>query len=211
MSVIERFIEANQHLKRRNPGCWSGSTFAEALLWAAEVHAHHLAVKHADRSLTFVELAERSLAFARGLMAAGVEPGEKVGLWMADSLEWLVARWAVPSIGAVLVPINTRFRDTEIEFVLKHSDTQTLIMGDGGRNVSYVNILRQIDADIDGHPQGDWQSTPLPGLRRVIGLSGAALPDSMATFGSIEENGHRLLRNADAVAQLQDRMHRVRS
>jgi fatty-acyl-CoA synthase len=211
MTVVKRFIEANQHLKRRDPDCWSGSTFGEALLWAADIHAEHLAVKQGDRSLTFVELAERSLAFARGLMAAGVKPGEKVGLWMADSLEWLVARWAIPSIGAVLVPINTRFRDTEIRFVLTHSDTETLIMGGGGRNVSYVDILRQIDAGMDGHEQGNWQSAPLPGLQRVIGLSDGALPPSMATFESIEENGGRLLRGAESVAQLQDCMHRVRS
>ncbi len=210
MTIVKRFIEANQHLKRCTENTWSGKTFGDALLWAAETHGSALAVRHADTSLSFLDLAERSLAFAAGLMAAGVQPGEKVALWMADGVEWMIARWAIPAIGAVLVPVNTRFRETELEFVLNHSDCGTLVMGAGGRNVSYLDLLRKIDPEIDGYSANHWNSVPFPQLRRVLVLFDHSPPDSMTGFGDIEEAGQRLLAQPISIAALQARMRQVK-
>lgn len=211
MPVVKTLIEVNHHMKRSTWDAWHTHTFGDALLWAAETHADRIAASHGQRSLSFMELAERSLAFASGLMNAGVEPGSKVGLWMSDSLEWLVARWAVPSVGAVLVPLNTRFRDTDLEVVLKNSDTETLIIGEGGGKVNYAEILRQIDHGIDHYERDNWRSEVLPSLKRVIGLSGNTLLPSMTPFEAIETRGRSMLQEAEAIARLQDRMRRVRS
>ena len=64
---------------------------------------------------------------ARGLMQCGIQPETKVALWLTNRPEWLHILFAVAKIGAVLVPINTRFRTTDVEYVLRQSDTCMLI------------------------------------------------------------------------------------
>lgn len=194
-------------------GCdrpWVDCTFGEALLWAARTHGSQEAVVCGDTRLSFVDLAGRALAFARGLIELGVKPDEKVALWMGDRTEWMVARWAVPLIGAVLVPVNTRFRDNDLRYVLAQSDTETLIMQSGARGVDYLGLLKRLDPECEGYEKGAWLSKALPTLRRVIGLFDSALPGSMLDFASIEARGRALLQGSQTDAVLDRRMAAVR-
>lgn len=188
---------------------WVDCTFAEALLWAAQAHGSQEAVVYGDVRLSFTDLAERAFAFARGLIELGVMPGEKVALWMGDRPEWMVARWAVPIIGAILVPVNTRFRDNDLQYVLAQSDTETLIMQDGARGVSYLDLLKRLDAECEGYENGAWHSKTLPTLRKVIGLFQSTLPDSMLDFASIEERGRTLLQGSLTDTALDQRIASV--
>ena len=72
---------------------------------------------------TFREVAARIDEAARRLIAAGVRPGEHVALWLNNSDEWIFIAFAVQKIGAVLVPINTRFRSRDLAYVLAQSDS----------------------------------------------------------------------------------------
>jgi fatty-acyl-CoA synthase len=159
---------------------WAGSTFGDALAWAAAAHGDREAVVTDTQRLTFRDLARRVRAFARGLVGAGIVPGEKVALWMSDRAEWLVARWAVPAIGAVLVPVNTRFRASDARYVLEQSDAATLIVEHGHRGVGYVAILDQIAAEAGA----------LPALRRVVVLDAEGpLPFGRHSFAAVEAAG----------------------
>ena len=80
------------------------------------------------RRATFAELARDVDMLARGLIQLGIEPGDKVSLWMMNRPEWIHAALAVMRIGAVLVPINTRFRSEDAAYVLGQSDSTTLII-----------------------------------------------------------------------------------
>ncbi len=152
-------------------GPWIDATFADALAWGAATYDDGEAVVFGAQRLSFAQLASRVRAFARGLIALGVQPGDKVALWMADRPEWLVARWAVPMIGAVLVPVNTRFRDRDVLVVLAQSEATTLIVQDGARGTSYFDILAQVVPGMASHKRGAWSAQSLPALRRVIGLA----------------------------------------
>ena len=127
------------------------------------------------------------------MVELGVAPGDKVALWMGDGIDWMVARWAVPMIGAVLVPVNTRFRDADLAFVLAQSDSSTLILQDEARGVRYLDILSQLVPQWERQRSGAWLSDRLPMLRRVIGLSAGPLPPSMAAFAAVESHGRALL------------------
>ena len=81
-----------------------------------------------ERRWTFAELAWEVDAVARGLINLGIGPGDKVSLWMMNRPEWIYAALAVMRIGAVLVPINTRFRTDDAAYVLSQSDSTTLII-----------------------------------------------------------------------------------
>ncbi len=172
---------------------WFQQTFGQALAWAATTYGDREAIVHDDARLSFAQLAERARAFARGLVALGVAPGEKVALWMSDSPDWIVARWAVPMIGAVLVPVNTRFRANDVGFVLGQSDTATLIVEEAApRGMRYFDILGQLDPGYRTQAVGAWTIDAFPALRHVIGR-GTDVPSSMRRFEEIERHGRALL------------------
>ncbi|VVE62035.1 3-[(3aS,4S,7aS)-7a-methyl-1, 5-dioxo-octahydro-1H-inden-4-yl]propanoyl:CoA ligase [Pandoraea captiosa] len=184
---------------RANAIDWTHETFASALTWIANAHGEREAVVHGEMRLTFAELALRIRSFARGLMSLGVGPGENVALWMADNTEWLIARWAVPLIGAVLVPVNTRFRDSDVAYVLGQSEATTLIVQERGggaseRGVRYFDILAQLDPEWTTQRRGAWRCERMPALRRVIGLpTERTLPGGMENFHAIEAHGKSCL------------------
>lgn len=181
---------------------WVERTFGDALLWAAHQHGSREAVVYGETRLSYAQLADRVRAFARGLIEQGVSPGEHVALWMADRPEWLIARWAVPMIGAVLVPVNTRFREKDVGYVLHQSDARTLIVQHGAvRGVRYLDILGRLEPALETQVPGAWQCQEMPELRRVIGLRAGddALPSSVSPFDDIEAAGKALL--ADGVLE----------
>src|SRR5437879_7208941 len=80
-----------------------------------------------ERRYTFREIATEVDRVARGLIRAGVRPGEKVAIWLVNCPEWIFTMFALAKIGAVHVPINTRFRTVDLAQVLERSNTSTLI------------------------------------------------------------------------------------
>ena len=189
---------------------WRETTLGDALVWAARTHADREALVCGAERLTFAQIATRVAAFARGLIELGVAPGDKVALWMSDRIEWMVARWAVPMIGAVLVPVNTRFREADLAYVLAQSDASTLIVEDAARGVDYFAILSKIEPDWERQPVGGWRSERLPMLRRVIARTAGPVPPGASSFASIEAVGAARLECGMPDSTLRARMAGVR-
>ncbi|WIM11952.1 AMP-binding protein [Enhydrobacter sp.] len=115
---------------------------------------------------TFREIAARIDDAARRLIAAGVRHGEHVALWLNNSDDWIFIAFAVQKIGAVLVPINTRFRARDLSYVLAQSDSSFLITHDRSGPVDYAGMVREA---IALPASGDEvQDSRYPLLRRVI-------------------------------------------
>ena len=186
---------------------WAERTFADALAWGASVHANREAVVHGESRITFAELARRADQFAAGLLELGVRPGDKFGIWLPDCVDWLVARWAVPSIGAVLVPINTRFRDVDLGYILKQSDCKGLLLTPRWRAVDYLAVLRGVVPDLDAQRPGHWSVDSLPELRLVV-CTGDTIPPGMLAFTEVGERGAKW---SGAAVALQQARSAVRS
>ena len=107
---------------------------------------------------TFKALEREARTIARGLMALGVRPGERVVLWATNVPEWVVLQFALAKIGAILVTANTSLRAREIEYLLRQSEAATLVTIRGIRDVDYIAALTEIGA----------MSGRLPTLERVI-------------------------------------------
>ena len=123
---------------------------------------------------SFREVAARIDEAARRLIAIGVEHGEHVALWLNNSDDWVFIAFAVQKIGAVLVPINTRFRSRDLSYILAQSDSSFLITHDRSGPVDYAAMVREAVAL---PASGDTVQDPrYPLLRRVIllGESGRA-------------------------------------
>jgi len=127
---------------------------------------------------TFAELARDIDAVARGLIALGIGPGDKVALWMPNRPEWIAAALAVIRIGAVLVPINTRLRTEDAAYVLKQSDSMALIIAARSGPVDYLAMVCELLPSLASSADG-WQDARLPALRHVIVLGDAGATGSL--------------------------------
>ena len=119
---------------------------------------------------SFVELRAKVDIVARGLIGMGIKPGDKICLWMTNCPEWVFVFFAAARIGAVLVPINTRFRVADMEYVLRQSDSSTLIMMDGSGPVDYLGMLREVCPEIDSRCESELVTHKFPELKRVVVL-----------------------------------------
>jgi fatty-acyl-CoA synthase len=119
---------------------------------------------------SFADLKRETDRVAKGLLALGIQPGEKVSLWMPNRVEWIYALFAVMKIGAVLVPINARFRTTDLEYVVRQSQTTTLITVDHSGPVGYLDMVHELCPGLDRVDPNDAGSDRLPDLKRVIVL-----------------------------------------
>jgi fatty-acyl-CoA synthase len=93
---------------------------------------------------SFSDLSAGVDRLARGLIALGVRPGEKVALWMVNRPEFIEAMFAVIKIGAVLVPINTRLRTEDTAYILGQSDSAVLLIADRSGPVDYLGMAKEL-------------------------------------------------------------------
>lgn len=97
-----------------------------------------------DHRFTYRDLDEQVDRLARGLMALGVEKGERVGLWMPNIAQWVIAYFAIARIGGVVVPMNTRYKSHEVQYILANSEATTLFMADSFVGIDYLAMIDHI-------------------------------------------------------------------
>ncbi|MFF4299659.1 FadD3 family acyl-CoA ligase [Streptomyces vinaceus] len=124
---------------------------------AAAEYADREAVVDGRVRISYAQLGERVERAAAAAIAAGIEPGDRVAVWAPNTLEWIVCSLGAVSAGAVLVPLNTRFKGSEAAYVLRRSRARLLFVTGTFLGTSYVASLRRAAAEGEGHG-------PLPGL-----------------------------------------------
>ncbi|MFF5706190.1 FadD3 family acyl-CoA ligase [Streptomyces sp. NPDC012794] len=152
-------------------------TVAALVRDAAERYANREAVVDGRTRITYAELGTRVERAAAACLASGVEPGDRVAVWAPNGLEWIVSALGAVSAGAVLVPLNTRFKGAEAAYVLRRSRARLLFVTGTFLGTSYVASLRR--ATTEGPGTG-----PLPGLphlQHAVVLADDA-PDSFRTW-----------------------------
>jgi fatty-acyl-CoA synthase len=126
------------------------------------------ALSYEGRRWSFAQLQADSDCTARALLHLGILPGDHVALWMPNRPEWLCTFFALAKMGAVVVPINTRFRTTDLAYVLWQSDTTTLITVDRSGPVDYLDMVHQVCPEIASSPADHLHAPAFPALRRVV-------------------------------------------
>jgi fatty-acyl-CoA synthase len=122
-------------------------TVGQLLTALANALPEHEALVYSHRGirLTFAALEREARTIARGLMALGIARGDRVALWATNVPEWVVLQFALAKIGAVLVTVNTSLRADEVEYLLRQSEANTLILIRGFRSLDYLATIGQID------------------------------------------------------------------
>ncbi|MDB5864036.1 MAG: fatty-acid--CoA ligase [Betaproteobacteria bacterium] len=145
---------------------WHAQTLADALTRSAELLPAQEALVIGDARLTYGELSTRVDETARGLRVLGIRRGDHVAVCMGNTVEWAVFFYAAASIGAVTVPVNTRFKPDELAYCLKQADVKVLFVADRFLKIDFIGMLRQVCPGID-HALPD---PALPKLENVVVL-----------------------------------------
>lgn len=146
-------------------------TFSEVLDRMVEEFPDQYAFKYTtlDYTRTYSEFRDDVDAFARSLIAMGVKAGHHVAIWATNIPQWYISFWATTKIGAVLVSMNTAYKIHEAEYLLKQSDTHTLIMIDGYRDSNYSETMAELCPELENTKPGQpLHSKRLPFLRNII-------------------------------------------
>lgn len=121
-----------------------------------------------DYTRTYIEFRNDVDTFARSLIAMGVRKGDHVAIWATNVPQWYITFWATTKIGAVLVTVNTAYRVHEIEYLLRQSDTQTLVMIEKYKDIDYCEIIDELCPELAECEPGRLVSERLPFLRNIV-------------------------------------------
>ncbi len=122
-----------------------------------------------DYTRTYKEFRDDVDTFARALIALGVRQGDHVAIWATNVPQWFITFWAATKIGAVLVTVNTSYKIYEAEYLLRQSDTHTLVMIDGYKDSDYVGIMKELCPELETAEGGKpLHLKRLPFLRNII-------------------------------------------
>jgi len=137
--------------------------------WATESPDHEFMV-YPDRNLrfTYSRFNQRVNQLAKGLMSIGVKPGDKVGIWANNVPDWSTFMYATAKIGAILVTVNTSYKLTELEYLIRNADLHTLCIIDGYRDSDYVNMTFELVPELKTAVRGELMSAKFPVLKNVI-------------------------------------------
>ncbi|MGI6172337.1 MAG: AMP-binding protein [Christensenellales bacterium] len=107
-------------------------------------------------------------AFGRSLIAMGVQKGDHVAIWATNVPQWFITFWATVKIGAILVTVNTAYKIHEAEYLLRQSDTHTLVMTEGYKDSNYLEIMQELCPELHDSEPGHLRSRKLPVLKNII-------------------------------------------
>jgi len=126
-----------------------GETIGENLRRAVAQHADHdaLVVRSQNYRATYQQLYDSTSELARALIASGIEPGDRVGIWSPNRFEWVVTQYATARMGAILVNINPAYKSSELGYVLRQSGVKLLLLAREFRGADYVALLDDVRAD----------------------------------------------------------------
>ncbi len=123
-----------------------------------------------DVRYTYKQFNELTDLVARGFMGMGIQKGDKVSIWASNYPEWIITQFATAKMGAVLVTVNTNYKQFELEYLLKQSDTMTLIMMEGVKGNNYVDHINGLCPELKTSKPGELSCEKLPFLKNVIFL-----------------------------------------
>lgn len=157
----------------------------------ADQYPKNPAIISHGKKINYNELRESVNKFAAGLLAFGVKKGDRVALLMDNRPEWLVVDFAVMNIGAVLVPINIRYRSHELDYLLKNCRPSILILIDSFLNTNFIEMIYGLPPEGFKKSEGRFSLEKFPFLKYVFCLSEEDYP-GIRKFEDIFEQGAKV-------------------
>src|SRR5258707_1172652 len=134
-----------------------------------------LVVRHQGVRLTYRDLESRVNEFAAGLLRAGLQPGDRIGIWAPNCVEWTVTQYAAATLGLILVNLNPAYRAAEIKYALNKAGCRALVLADQFKASDYIQMLRTLAPELASSVPGQLKAERLPNLEIVIQLGSESL------------------------------------
>lgn len=128
---------------------------------------------------------------AKGFMKMGIQKGEHISIWANNVPEWVITQFATGKMGAVLVTVNTNYRTFELEYLLRQSDSTTLILIAGIKGREYLDMVYELCPELYNCPPGQLKSARLPLLKNVIYIGTEKMP-GMYSWSDVMELGNQV-------------------
>lgn len=168
---------------------WQAQILPQALERSARLYPQQEALVIDGCRLTYSDLWERVQDYARGLRALGIRRGDHVAVCMGNSIEWVLFFYGAATLGAVTVPVNTRFKADELEYCLRQADVRLLFVVDRFLKIDFIGMLHAIAPAVDAA----LPDPSLPLLANVV-VSGKNVPrgalraDDMLALGAANDD-----------------------
>jgi len=159
-------------------------TLSQVLDETAQRFPDRPAVFYEGRMIPYRDLAAEVDRLAAGLVKLGIAPGDKVAIWMSNIPEWIAAYFAIAKAGAVVVPMNTRYRTHELEYILANAEAKAVFLAQGFLGIDYAGMLGEV-------------RSRLPLLREVITVGGEA--PGLRPYGDVLKLGEDEAAQAEVV------------
>ncbi|MEO8925897.1 MAG: AMP-binding protein [Caulobacteraceae bacterium] len=157
-------------------------TIGEALVWAAERWGDELALISAAQGIrwSWRQVAHRADALAAGLLALGLEPGDRVGIWAPNCAEWTLTQFAAARAGLILVTINPAYRRAEVEYTLNKVGVKALVAAERFKTSDYVGMIEDLAPEVAASTPGALACPAMPALKILIEIGGSPRPGWLA-------------------------------
>lgn len=155
-------------------------------------------VNHQNIRLTYKEFQKEVNQLAMGLLAIGVKPGDRVGIWSPNNIQWCLTQFATAKIGAIMVCINPAYRPNELQYALNSVECSTLITTSQFKGSNYIDMLNSLAPELKHCDNGKLSAQALPSLKNVIRI-GDEISAGMFSFSDIMKmatSAHELELNA---------------
>jgi fatty-acyl-CoA synthase len=200
--VLDRASRRMSYLSGTSDTPLLGVTIGDLFDQTAARFADHeaLVVRQQGLRYTYGELREEVDRCARGLLALGVQKGERVGIWAPNRAEWTITQFATAKIGAILVNINPAYRLHELEYALNQSGCSVLVMAPQFRTADYTGMLTTLCPELEHSAPGQLDAHRVPQLRHIIRLGDERAP-GMWVWGEVLQRSGEV--TPEALAQRQ--------
>jgi len=166
-----------------------------------------VSVCHQNIHWSYKQLKQKVDACAAGFIQLGLKPGERIGIWSPNNIEWLITQFATAKAGLILVNINPAYRISELEHALKISGCSALVLAHAFKTNDYISALQTLAPEIDSCAPGKLVSERLPDLRMVMVIAEDA-PKGFFRFADIanyaDDAGYSALETLAAQLQPDD-------
>jgi fatty-acyl-CoA synthase len=181
-------------VKGRTDATLSDAPIGQFLADTVQRFPHRLAAVFREQNVrwTWTQFQAEVDAFASGLLALGLQVGDRVGIWSPNRLEWLVTQFATARAGLVLVNINPAYRVTELEYALNLSGCRALVTAEQLKSSRYLEMLQRLAPELATCAPGALQSSRLPTLQMVIRLGDDKTP-GMLNYAEVLERGRAIV------------------
>jgi fatty-acyl-CoA synthase len=160
-------------------------------------------VHHQQIRWNYREFQEKVDALATGLLTLGIQPGDRVGIWSPNNIEWCLTQFATAKIGAIMVCINPAYRPEELEYSLSNVGCRAVICADKFKSSDYLQMLNELLPELSTSTAGKLTTLALPELEYVIRMGTDRTP-GMLNFNDLllevnDEAQHVLATIADSL------------